>query len=183
MATKKEEGQIDLILQKMIELSYYQGKGGLYTTLHYNGPKRSVMVNSQEYINYITTQIYRESGAFVSEKDIKDRLKIISCELIEQNCCEMTFPNRYAYDNGVIYINMSNEQLQYIEVTEEGFETVECDEDTPLFVKNPVDDKEYASDASSSSSLSISPTKKPWTLIQVLNSLSNVPSNAFSYTS
>lgn len=129
----------DIILQKMLLLSYYKSKDCLYTTIPYKGRKRSVPVYGSEYISYITSQVYNETGEFIQEIDIKNRLKIITFSLIDEDCCEELYPKRYVCNEGKIYINIANEKMQHIEVSSEGYRIIDCVDDTPLFVKNSME--------------------------------------------
>lgn len=131
--------EVDYIMEEMLPLSYYYSRGNLYATIHYNNKSKSVPVTGEEYVNYITSMVFNKTGRFVKEVDIKDRMKYISYNLINQECYEDLYPKRYVFDNDKIYINIADEKFHYIEVSNDDFKIKRCDDNTPLFVNNPLD--------------------------------------------
>lgn len=129
----------DLLLNIMLELSYYKSKDGLCATVVYENRKESVLVTSQEYYDYIGAKYYDACGKFVRNDGIRDRLQIIRyMQKIE--CAEETvFESRYVNMGKKILINMANEKFQYISVSSKGYKIITPKDDTPLFVKDSLE--------------------------------------------
>lgn len=133
--SNKEHGK-DEILAIMSELTYSEGRNSLWTTLSYGDKKKRVSVKSQEYIDYIYTEYYKRHGEFISEKDIKDRLKIIRYQNEFENKKETVFQKRCGYKDGCIYIDMVNENLEYIKVSPNGYKILKPKDEKSLFVND-----------------------------------------------
>lgn len=149
MSKKRED--VDLLLDIMNELSYYQSKEGLCATIQYGERKNTVLVESSDFMDYIFLKYHEITKEYTDDIEIKKRLKLIRCMYREQYYDEHIFEKRYGYDSETIYINMANDKLEHIEVDKEGFRIEPCKDDTPLFVRdsmqNPmVEPKETASD-------------------------------------
>ena len=127
------------LLKLMCILNYAKSKDGIYTTLDYKGRKKSVLVNSREFSDYITSLYFNKTKEFVLESDIKDCLKLVRYQYeMAHPTCDM-YENRYAFDNGAIYIDIADDKSSYVKVDSNGYDIISCDNDEPLFIKDSLE--------------------------------------------
>lgn len=110
--------QTDLLIQEMQKIDYDKSSNVMYATLEYNGRKKKVSVTDKLYITYITKMYYEETGELVDERTIRNCLSLISFDLefTEENPAQI-YTNRYIGKEDSVLIDMGNENLQYVEVS------------------------------------------------------------------
>lgn len=131
---KKTQKKDDTLLSIMGELSYCEGKNGLYAKLPYTEKNRIININSKEYIDYVSSKYYVAEHKFIEEKEIRDRLKLIRYFYIDENQSDSLYMNRYIYEDGNIYIDMANDKLEYIKVTPKGYRVIRDTEGSTSFM-------------------------------------------------
>jgi hypothetical protein len=127
-------GEKDILLDIMLNVVYTQGKNGLWATICYGERKERVSIDSSEYCDYIYNDYYNRYNEFTSERDIKDRLKIVRYNYKVNVPQSTVFQKRYGYKNNCIYIDMANDNLEYIIVSEDGYKICKVEDEGALFV-------------------------------------------------
>lgn len=118
----------DLLLQKMKELSYDKSLDGIYTTLEYNGRKKKVSVNDRLYVTYITKMYFEETGEIIEEKAIRNCLKLIAFDLeFEEKTYADIYSTRYICKEKSILIDIGNEELECVKVSDGEYEIIDAD--------------------------------------------------------
>lgn len=126
------------LLELMKKIKYDKGGDKIYATLDYNGRKKKVSVTTKEYLNYVAKMFYEETKEFIDDGAIKSRLRIIDCDLeYERNRNEL-YAARYVHDDGKILIDMANEELQYVEVSDGEYKIVDTMGDRAKFYTDTI---------------------------------------------
>lgn len=129
---KKLSTNDEILLEIMQEQKYNLTKDGLYATLIYGERKKNVSVRSSTYKDYIIKLYHDRTGQYISEKAITQRLSIISAEMEFENDSNKLYAERYIKEDDTIFIDMSNSDLEYVEICGGEYHIYSC-EDEPLF--------------------------------------------------
>lgn len=127
----------ELLLEIMQEQKYNMTKDGLYVTLVYGERKKNVSVRSSIYKDYIIKLYHDKTGEYVSEKAITQRLSVISAEMEFANDTDELFSERYVKEDDSIFVDMSNDDLEYVEVSGGEYHIYPC-KDKLLFCGEPI---------------------------------------------
>lgn len=124
----------ETVLKIMSNVKYIQGKNGFWATIYYGKRKQRVSVDSSDYCDYIYSEYYKRYNDFPNERDIKDGLKKIRYDYKVNSPEDTVFQKRYGYKDDCIYIDMANNDLEYIVVSKDGYKVCKPEDDKALFI-------------------------------------------------
>jgi len=125
----KKPSQATLIMDLTKDLEFFHDKQNVtYATIENNGHKETWRLSSQDFQNWLSHHFWKIHQKAISKNVLQDTLGILHGKAsFDGNCHEVY--TRIATVDGVIYINLANENWEVIQVTKDSWEVLK---DSPV---------------------------------------------------